>query len=381
MKPKHLLLISALAFSACTGQVQQKGEDGATPPPPTTQAQTSYEIVNLFPEGYVDDAFIHEGQVARHVRRIYQDTQGNLWIGSNAYGLMRHDGDTLVYFNTNAIRAIHEDDSGNVWFASGGGLVKYTPSTTAGMEGLFKTYTTADGLVDDDLWALTLDRKGTYWIGTANGVSKFDPTTEDFTTFEIPEVDMPEASSGYSEGRIACIAEDNEGNLWMGTDGFGMWKWDGTDFSHITADDGLAGNYVSDIHQHSNGLIWVATMFGGVCRMDPATYEDFGIYEYELIGTKELPNGAEVWNIYEARNGDIWFPTEGPGLFRYDGTTLHNYNEAEGIMAHAMQCFHEDRQGRFWVGGWTGLYRYDPSTRDQRGGKDFYPVGRFDSWD
>ncbi len=47
----------------------------------------------------VDPLFFIDGQLCQHVRKIFQDRSGNLWFGTNVYGLMRFDGDTLVYFD------------------------------------------------------------------------------------------------------------------------------------------------------------------------------------------------------------------------------------------------------------------------------------------
>ena len=59
------------------------------------------------------------------------------------------------------------------------------------------------------------------------------------------------------------------------------------------------------------------------------------------------------------RAGNVWFPTEHYGVYRYDGETFPRFGEEDGLLSPAVQCTFEDREGRIWVGGYRGLYRYD----------------------
>jgi ligand-binding sensor domain-containing protein len=70
----------------------------------------------------------------------------------------------------------------------------------------------------------------------------------------------------------------------------------------------------------------------------------------------------EVWNVYEDRQGNIWFSSEGYGVYRYDGKSLENFSEKEGLGVRAVQSIHQDRAGKLWFGGGGGLYRLDGDT-------------------
>jgi len=82
--------------------------------------------------------------------------------------------------------------------------------------------------------------------------------------------------------------------------------------------------------------------------------------------------GTEAWDLYEDNAGNIWFPTEGFGVYRFDGTSFTNFSEKEGLASKAVQCTYEDREGRIWAGGWLGLYRLD--------GESFVNVTRNGPW-
>ncbi len=70
-------------------------------------------------------------------------------------------------------------------------------------------------------------------------------------------------------------------------------------------------------------------------------------------------SGTEAWKLYLDRLGNVWFPIEHSGIYRYDGKSFINFNRKDGLNSGAIQCFLEDREGRIWIGGVFGLFRYD----------------------
>ncbi|NND34131.1 MAG: regulator, partial [Saprospiraceae bacterium] len=92
-------------------------------------------------------------------------------------------------------------------------------------------------------------------------------------------------------------------------------------------------------------------------------------------------SGAEVWSIYEDESGNIWFPAENSGVYRYNAGSGYedehpdaftNFDAADGLNTNGIQSIFRDKEGRFWFGGWGGLFRYD--------GKSFYSVTKTGPW-
>jgi ligand-binding sensor domain-containing protein len=70
-------------------------------------------------------------------------------------------------------------------------------------------------------------------------------------------------------------------------------------------------------------------------------------------------HGVEVWDLFEDRQGHVWFPVENSGVYRFDGRSFRNYSAADGLDTNAIQYTHQDAAGRIWLGGYRGLFRVD----------------------
>ena len=137
--PRCLLLVFVVMMVGCSGQ---------TPAPAPTHALTSTQQ-NALP--IPNERFLpltYQGQIAHWVRQLFQDKNGDLWIGTNHYGAARYNGDTLQFFypdkgfDGTRLTAIVEDAQGKVWFGRDGfGLCRFNPANSS-----FTHFTTANGL-------------------------------------------------------------------------------------------------------------------------------------------------------------------------------------------------------------------------------------------
>ncbi|NQV52088.1 MAG: hypothetical protein HQ500_02845 [Flavobacteriales bacterium] len=134
-----------------------------------------------------------------------------------------------------------------------------TDQHSAGV-GLFTNFDSDDGLALDGITygdkSSICDHQGNLWFGTiGGGVSKYDG--QHFTTYTT--------NQGLGNNYVFSIAEDKDGNFWFGTDGGGVSKYDGQSFTTYTTSQGLGADIVLSILEDDAGNLWFGT-HGGISK-------------------------------------------------------------------------------------------------------------------
>lgn len=198
--------------------------------------------------------------ISEYVRRIFRDSQGRLWLGTNSDGVYVHDGKDLQQYSVDQglagrqVTGIVEAEPGQIWFATDGGVSAFDGKG-------FKNYTTDNGLTANHLWSIFRDRKGVIWAGTESGLCRLEG--DRFVQLKLPEWSVEGAEIAWSRNAIFSIADDSKGNLLIGTDGMGALIYDGKEFTQLSTRNGLCGNTIGSILTERNGKTWFSSMFGG----------------------------------------------------------------------------------------------------------------------
>ncbi len=304
-------------------------------------------------------------QIGEYILEVFEDRQGHLWIGTIAKGVARYDGEALRYFTTedglagNGVVEIIEDGEENMWLATQSGLSYYDGET-------FTSYRQPGSVEHNRVSSLLIDRNGIFWVGTWAGVYHFENGT--FTEFPVP---VPEVDLKPYQGTmnwITEIMEDQQGNIWIGRDGYGAARYDGNTFTHFTKADGLPSNNVQSITEDAQGHLWFGTRIserdhpdaesrkgpGGLSRFDGEAFETFP----ELEGLSE----NDLYTIYRDPADLLWIGAIGTGVYRYDGESFQLYsqsNRPEFNKGFGLQGILEDSKGTLWLGFSGGLYRME----------------------
>jgi ligand-binding sensor domain-containing protein len=112
---------------------------------------------------------------------------------------------------------------------------------------------------------------------------------------------------GLALSSILCSYKDHDGNLWFGTFGNGVSRYDGRTFTNFSSAHGLAHNLINSIAEDSKGNIWFNT-FGGVSIYDGVSFKNF-------TTAHGLPDNDVLQSLEDSR-GNIWLTTE-KGVCRY----------------------------------------------------------------
>lgn len=158
----------------------------------------------------------------------------------------------------------------------------------------------------------------------------------------ISDIQYLDVDQGMSSSMIKCVVSDKKGNIWIGTNGAGVSRYDGRSFFHFTTKSGLSNNTILCIFQDSKGRIWFGTEDGGVCFYDGENFNT--ISEDEGLGNNT------VLSVYESKDGKIWIGTNGGGVYSYFDNKLTEYTEQQGLPNNSVRCITQDNKGQMWFG-------------------------------
>jgi ligand-binding sensor domain-containing protein/serine phosphatase RsbU (regulator of sigma subunit) len=237
----------------------------------------------------------------------------------------------------------------------------------AQIDGLrFKQLNIEDGLSQSRISAIVQDSKGFIWVGTEDGLNRYDGYEFQIFTFD------PKDSNSIANNIIRTLAADDSGNLWIGTSFGGLNKYNAktgkfTSWRHDPENlNSLSSDRVEDIFRDSDGNLWIATFGSGFDYFDVKT-EKFTRYVYNPDDPNSVLSDF-VRFIFRDSRGSVWIGTD-VGLDRFYPVTktfkhyTHSPDNSEGINNPIVLAVHEDRQGNIWFGtAGGGLNRFDPQT-------------------
>jgi ligand-binding sensor domain-containing protein/signal transduction histidine kinase len=357
---------------------------------------------------FVDIGLPREVENDMIVRALAEDGQGALWIGAGS-GLYRRwpDGRTERYTTehglpANDVLALLIDKDGQLWVGTRKGLSQIALEPGTRQPRIMRVYTSGNGLPDPNTRSLFQASTGQLWIGLSTALVEFVPQAgRDGSRFR-PYVSEPVLSKLF----VQTLAEDRDGNLWIGTTN-GAFKLARNGFTTYTEDDGLGDSRISSLFDSRAGDLCVMTVdsrtplswfdgkrFNAIRPRVPQhlTYFGWGWHQLTLqdrAGEWWLPTSQglvrypqvhhvgqlattlpkaiyttgdglvsnDIFRLYEDSHGDIWIATfteARGGITRWERATetFHHYGEVDGLPARtpAPLAFSEDRLGNLWIG-------------------------------
>lgn len=257
---------------------------------------------NRFSEAFGRDEVLAKGATA-----IAQDRAGRLWFG-NWGGTYYYENGKITDFSrqlgaSQSVFAIRETADGALWFATNNGLFRRQNGATT-------QFTVADGLAGNDVKAIHESPDDTLWFGTYGGLSKYkDGVFASYTT-----------ADGLASNQIRSLYEDAGGALWIGSYDGGLTRLKDGKFTRYTTGDGLFNNGVFQILEDAAGNFWMSSNRGiyRVLKQQLNDFADGKINRIESIaydksdGLVETEcNGGQQPAGIKARDGKLWFPTQG----------------------------------------------------------------------
>lgn len=286
-------------------------------------------ITNITNVGDID---LQENEV------VYEDREGNLWLGRASSGLSRLRKKAVTVFDersglsSSTITSVLEDHSGTLWAGTHRKGLNYF------RKGRFWVHT--DVNVHDDAWI------GLIWESADRSLWVSGPR------MGLVRID---AGGGYryirgvihAETNVVDASEGPDGGLWLATRSDGVQRDLNGRVTSWDARRGLSSNEITCLLPASNGDVWVGTV-AGLNRISSDT-----------VTVMTVNNGLthdDVQVLLEDDDGSVWIGTR-RGLNRWKEGVLTGLSEREGLADDAISQMIDDGHGYFWFGGIKGLSR------------------------
>ena len=297
---------------------------------------------------------------------IQEDHDRALWLGTDKLGLVKltPDRTQAIWYQSNPddpdglrddlVVGLFKDRNGSFWSTTKAGSVYRFDTERRRFRSYRHQQTGPQSLGKGSVTAAYVEDPDTLWIGTDRGLNRVDRRTD-----QVTQVDQPVFARG-----VSAIAKDRSGNLWLGTRGNGLVRFDPgssryTTYTHDASDPrSLNHDRVAALYVDRGGGVWVATDFG-LSRWEPAT-EDFTTFSPQ---PRRL---VQYRSIADDASGALWLATLSQGVHRFDPRTgTFRLFEAELSAAHPpgherVNSVHVDRAGTVWVATFRGLGKLDP---------------------
>lgn len=343
-----------------------------------------------------------KGISSNNIRTVLQDSFGNVWIGNYSSGLdfISHTKPLFeilpyqkngIFPQNKPVWGICTDDKDRIWVGGENEIVMFKDNK------LQKQVSIANHLNRPytQVFSMICDKQGLLWLGIYDdGLLTYDDSTNHINRIDLGIKNMDVITFfednngrmwiGAEYGVYSCvngkarleehimeqlkdraiygILRDQQGKLWIGTYGRGVFVFDREEklIANLWMENGFCSNSVSSIFMDSKGGVWISTR-NGIAYVEDTNYPD----KYKLYGFKQGLNDTYVRSVYEDNEGNIWLSTnEGISLWDENNEEFDNYDFRDGIpvgnFIEGSVCSSAD--GSIYFGSLSGVSYFDPKA-------------------
>jgi len=323
---------------------------------------------------------------ANDILALFEDDKQRLWISTRDNRVRIYDkaGQLIGFLNKAGeitktetgfanVLSIYQDRKGIFWFGGNPGLFKLTPKTRDAATFSVQSYNTFKGgefspisLIINDVLE---DSRGRIWMTTMDGGLQLLDETDGKTRF-IHKNNLFKNSYPPAVLLTKCLFEDTNGNIWVGSsEGIIVFSNEFDRPEHIKfffynpENTDLVNSSISDIYQDRDGIIWFASFGGGLFHISTAFYlgetPDFVSYNRE---NRRFPSDL-VLSIQEDNQGFMWVVTE-DAIVKFDkkNATAEVFGKISGLdqVGFSERAIVKRQSGEFIVGTASGFYSFYP---------------------
>ncbi|EIJ40839.1 signal transduction histidine kinase [Galbibacter orientalis DSM 19592] len=324
---------------------------------------------------------------ASSVTSIVEDKSGKIWVGMDGGGIDVIDKKSNQYTHINTslkskysgltsdyIQAIFIDSKENIWAGSWDQGIFFLKNGTKHFVNKTKETTNGD-LQSDVVVSFDEDSKGTIWISTYHsGLHSYNPTTAKFTHYNTPEFQ----ENGISNSDSWKVLVDYKDNIWLGTTNglFKIVQKSNGAFSINSMKEKMeekyhnvtTANHILSLYESSDKNIWIGTKGAGLCKYNIASNS---FIWYNKLNGLILEN---VCGIIECNSQNIWVSgNSGIVKINTEFNEFTNFTVNDGLLSNDfnMNSSYKNANGEIYFGGYDGVDYFKPNTIDINKSENF----------
>lgn len=262
--------------------------------------------------------------------------------------------------SSNTVQCIFQDHNGYIWAGTKGGLNRFNSHD---FTKFYADYRKSDGLSNDNIYCITSERPDSsdrLWIGTIDGIDVFDTHTQQFSHLQIT-ID----GKFLDNVLIYTMVADYVGNMWIGTLGHGLLRYNHATQSFTQYDEKshptlFERNTVAKIVIDEEQQVWIGMGGSSICRYNPEQ-DDFSTFKVEDSLTRQ--SISRISTIYADNVGNIWIAGMAGDLFLFDRSTMRFSRNVPTFTGGNIRAITEREKGVLLLGTDQGLVSFNTRER------------------
>lgn len=303
-----------------------------------------------------------------NVQDLMEDREGNMWVCTNNNGVYRFNPSAQFFTN------VRPRNRSTPSLFSDGGMMSFTEmrdgTLLAGSwgTGLYHfdrnlnmiplNISGFSEIVSPSMWDICRSRDSTtIWMGSQPGIYRVDERRRRAVFLNPPAL---------KARTVRQLREDRSGNLWIGTQSIGLWKWTATkgatDFNAgLEQVDDVDSTLIHRIRIDNKGFVWVTTMGKGVFMIDPTTNRTIAHFGTREAARRQLPSD-NVPEVMQYDDSTMVIAVDGLFLVDLKKKIITREIKLPQSVVSSIAAIERDSSGYIWMGTTAGIYRVSLKT-------------------